>query len=638
MPSNINDVLIRIRVDNGAVSAAELDRIADSVTRLERRMDDASKSVDRTGESLDKSSKRGQRMRNTLGQIRGAARMGGMALVQMGMQGVAAGLKFNATLDSAKTSFTALLGSSDRAGRLTDRLAAVSSRSPLPLENYMNSAKHMLGFGVSARDVVPYLQSVNKAVVASGKGGPEMEKVAIALGQIKAKGRLTAEGLRGLSQAGIPASKILRKELGLTGKQMSNIGGEGIKADRAIRAITRGWEQQFGPAYKNASKTFDFQWAVVKKQFQKFLGEGLEPVISFLERKALPAGRRFLAWLNKLPNATKTLILGGAVVAGLAIFSGGLALVAGAIIAVGYVAFKYHKQIGNFVGAVVGWVTGAASSVASWVSTAAKNVRGFIGALIPVRVAIGGLRLAFRVLRPIAIGVFKAIREHVKLMAAIFRIGFNAIKIHIRTSWQVIRRVGAIVGNMVAIVSNLLRGNWRGAWNAARRLVSNAFGIIRAVARGAMSFIRTIPRQILSLFKGLPGRVGAVTSGLFNGIKTAFTTAINWVIGKWNGFLGMLRNVSIKVPGIKGIFGGTTIRIPGLPDDITPIGGGKDYKSKTSLLGAIGEGGFASASADASASVVKAGLAQPPDVKVYLDGRQIAHVVAERIDDAAALA
>jgi len=620
--------MLRLKVGGGSSASAEFHRVAVSSKKLERQVDD-------TAAATERADKRGQGMRNVLGQIRGMARLAGPALLQMGMQGVSAGLKYNAVLESANTAFTSFLGSSEKAEKLTAQLAATSSKSPLPVESYMNSAKHMLGFGVAARDVVPYLQSINKAAVVTGSGGAGMEQIAIALGQIKAKGKLTADGLRALKAAGVPANKILQKEFGLTGRQIRGIGGEGIKADRAIRAITRGWEKQFGPAYQKASKTFEFQWPIIKKQLEKFLGEGLEPVITFLEQKALPAGRRFLAWLNRLPNSTKSLIMGGAVIGALALFGGSLGLIVGGIIAVGVVAVKYRRQIGSFIGTIVGAVTGAVKAVGQWISTAAKNVKGFIGDLLPVRLLITRLRLQFMILKPIAIGVFKALREHVKFMVAVFKIGFSALKIQIRTAWEVIKRLGAIVGNVVAIISNLLRGDWRGAWNAAKRLVANVFGIIKAVARGAVTYIKTIPRQILSLFKSLPGRVSTAVSGLFNGIKTAFTNVLDWVINKWNGFLAFLRGVEIDLP-LAG-----SIRIPGIPKDLPPASNLKSPVKSSAML-PTGDVQLDKAGLPEGTNLMptdKAGggsCCGPVEVKVFLDSRQIALAVAEVVEDEAA--
>lgn len=40
----------------------------------------------------------------------------------------------------------------------------------------------------------------------------------------------------------------------------------------------------------------------------------------------------------------------------------------------------------------------------------------------------------------------------------------------------------------------------------------------------------------------MPGRINAVVGGLFDGIKNAFKTAVNWIITKWN-------NLELKIGG-----------------------------------------------------------------------------------------
>lgn len=64
-----------------------------------------------------------------------------------------------------------------------------------------------------------------------------------------------------------------------------------------------------------------------------------------------------------------------------------------------------------------------------------------------------------------------------------------------------------------------------------------AVGIrVRNVVGQLISSVRGKFNDFVGFFARLPGRVASVTKGLFNGVKNAFKSAINWVIGKWNNF------------------------------------------------------------------------------------------------------
>jgi hypothetical protein len=70
--------------------------------------------------------------------------------------------------------------------------------------------------------------------------------------------------------------------------------------------------------------------------------------------------------------------------------------------------------------------------------------------------------------------------------------------------------------------------------------------------------------QVVSFFTKLPGRISRATAGLFDGIKDAFRSSINWVIGKWNGLSFSIPGVNTHIPGV-GHVGGFTLGTPNIP-------------------------------------------------------------------------
>jgi phage tail tape-measure protein len=55
-----------------------------------------------------------------------------------------------------------------------------------------------------------------------------------------------SEEMRQLAEAGIPAYDILQEKLGLTYKQLQNLGDEAIPASVAINALVDGITERFG--------------------------------------------------------------------------------------------------------------------------------------------------------------------------------------------------------------------------------------------------------------------------------------------------------------------------------------------------------------------------------------------------------
>ncbi|WOI58600.1 phage tail tape measure protein [Streptomyces fradiae] len=67
--------------------------------------------------------------------------------------------------------------------------------------------------------------------------------------------------------------------------------------------------------------------------------------------------------------------------------------------------------------------------------------------------------------------------------------------------------------------------------------------------------------QMIAYVRSLPGRIGAATAGMWDGIKSAFRGALNWIIGRWNNFsfsVGGGSFMGVSIPRI-------TISTPDIP-------------------------------------------------------------------------
>lgn len=620
MPS-LNEVLLKLRVEGGQVVASEVNKVGDSVEGL-----------------AGKTEATGERSGAMMAGIKNAARVGGAALGVFGLQSVKAGLQFNSSFQSARATYSVFLGSAEKGQKFIDRLGEVSSKSPLRKTDYMEAAKQLLAFGMGANQTLKTLKSVNMAVVGTGKGADEMLRVVNILGQMKAQGRITGDEVRRLAEAGVPIQDILRKQLGLTSDEIKNIGDKGIAADKVIGQINKSWPKKFRKAYEEAKGTLGFQWSNLGKSFEQFQREALVPLAEWLASTGLPAATKFIGWILRLPQAAKSGTIALALLAGTAALIGGpWTLAIAAISAAVFVIVKYRKEIWGFLKPIVEWVTNAAGNVATWVSAAARNIAGFVKSLLPVKLAVLLIKGDVSMLADAFRKAWPVISFAVMVAARIIGVYAGIAWDYIKVGWNVIRRLGAIVGNVVGIISNLLRGKWGNAWKNARALVGNAVGLIKNSLGGMLKLVARIPRRILSVFKGLPGKIRSVASGMFDGVKEALRSALNWVINKFNSFLGTLRSIQIEIPGeIPGI-GGETIGIP-VPGDIPAAALGGNVRSPGSVL--IGEQGPEILSLPKGATVTpltgRNAVGGRIEVPVYLNGREIARAFSDELLNARA--
>jgi phage-related protein len=65
-------------------------------------------------------------------------------------------------------------------------------------------------------------------------------------------------------------------------------------------------------------------------------------------------------------------------------------------------------------------------------------------------------------------------------------------------------------------------------------LLVTHFGKIKSAATTVVHWVTDKFSALVGFITGLPAKIGHAASGMFDGIKNAFRSAVNWIVGKWN--------------------------------------------------------------------------------------------------------
>lgn len=153
----------------------------------------------------------------------------------------AAGLKTASDLEQSQIGFETMLGSAKKANDFLALITKTAAHTPFQLKGLTQASQKMLAFGFNVKDVIPDLTILGDAAAGLGIGAEGVDRLVIALGQIKAKGRVQGDEILQLTEAGIPAMKILQNELGLTADEYQDLQRKGkITAEDAIPALLKG--------------------------------------------------------------------------------------------------------------------------------------------------------------------------------------------------------------------------------------------------------------------------------------------------------------------------------------------------------------------------------------------------------------
>lgn len=188
----------------------------------------------------------------------------GVAIAGIG----AAAVKAAADMEQTRKAFTTLLKDATLAKDFLAELETFAANTPFELPGLLQASKKMLAFGFTANQVIPILTAVGDSAAALGMGQEGIDRLTIAIGQMQAKGKVSAEEMLQLAEAGIPAWQMLADAMGTSIPQAMKMAEKGtIDSATGIQAIISGMNSKFGGMMQEQSSTINGMLSNMKDSF-----------------------------------------------------------------------------------------------------------------------------------------------------------------------------------------------------------------------------------------------------------------------------------------------------------------------------------------------------------------------------------
>ncbi|MGE5572932.1 MAG: tape measure protein [Bacteroidota bacterium] len=265
-----------------------------------------------------------------------------LGLLGMGVGGaaltaatIAAPLRLAGSMEQAKIGFETMLGSAEKAGKFLRDLQRFAALTPFEFPELQDASKRLLAFGFRAEEILPTMTAIGNAASGLGIGAEGVNRLILAIGQMRAKAKVSGEEMRQLTEAGIPAWEMLAKAMGKTTAQVMKMSEKGlIPAGKAIDILVRGMNERFPNMMERQSRSLFGLWSTIKDTFNMSIlfrwGDGLSKAIKprlerlvdlftknedvvnrwgdTLERIALRAGDRVMTILERSFNKVDALL------------------------------------------------------------------------------------------------------------------------------------------------------------------------------------------------------------------------------------------------------------------------------------------------------------------------------------------
>lgn len=258
-----------------------LQQFNSGMAQVEQRGQQAASALSKVGNALTTGAGMGAgfaAMNTALSGITSMAGAAGSAIVGL-----------NSQLEQARIGFTAFTGSVEKSNQFVKQLQQFAATTTFEFPGLLQMSRSLTGMGVAAESVIPMLQKVGSVVMAMGGGEVEIKRINRALTQMIATGKVQADEMNQLAEAGIPAWKMLADSMGLTIGQVRKLSKEGqISAQDMLKAFNDfAVNNNLGDVLEKTSQTWQAATSNIIDGLRNITAEGMEPLFNMLRDGAV---------------------------------------------------------------------------------------------------------------------------------------------------------------------------------------------------------------------------------------------------------------------------------------------------------------------------------------------------------------
>ena len=212
--------------------------------------------------------------------------------------GVAAGVKYNGTIEQLETSFEVMTGSADKAAEIVEKLQKIGAETPFEFTDLANTTNMLMQFGFTADDAIESMQMLGDISQGSAQ---KMDSIARAYGKMSSAGKVSLEDINMMIDAGFnPLQEISES----TGESMQSlyerISDGALSVDEITAAMQRSTSEggKYFQSMEKQSQTFNGQMSTLSDNAQSLLGNVTEGFFQPLTENVLPEINNAISAIN----------------------------------------------------------------------------------------------------------------------------------------------------------------------------------------------------------------------------------------------------------------------------------------------------------------------------------------------------
>jgi tape measure domain-containing protein len=207
-----------------------------------------------------------------VGFAAGTIAVQGFGMALDGIKEAAVG--FNSKLEQTAIAWKTFTGSAEGAQAVIQQVQQIAASPPFEFEDVNRAALRFVNAGMSAQQALNFITPLSNAIAAVGGNSATVDEVSRAISQIGAKGKVSAEEINQLAEAGINGWNVLAQAIGKPIPVIQQMAQQGqISARQFNDAFAQffGAGSKFADAATDQAKSFQGSLSTISDQL-KFVG------------------------------------------------------------------------------------------------------------------------------------------------------------------------------------------------------------------------------------------------------------------------------------------------------------------------------------------------------------------------------
>ena len=443
-------------------------------------------------------------------------------------------LEASANMEVLRQGLDFVLGSSAETDKLINGMRDLGEQSAYDTNQLIPLARQWVNMGDDAETAVSKMTKIVDLGSAFGLTSDQIGSATLALTQMSSAGRINAQDMLQLTNAQIPAWKLLADAMGLSVAEVRELSQTGDLGEDAINTLWDAIEQRAKGATARMNGTLMACFSNLEEEAENSMATIGDIISNALNLKdILQSGsgmvQNFREMLGQIKESAQEEGLGQAIIDQVSNVSPELATLLG--------------NIGNFVGQFVNVL------VAGWQE--AWNTLGQLdlGAqLTAINDVVSLLGPVFLAAATVIIGAINLILPVIVGLANAFAAGYHNIYLYIMDTVNMVQSIPAVVSgiaqsiaqtfnNIGQSISQLVDSLGQTAsemFNGALQALDQAFtGLIQFITQTVSVIIQTVSSIIQAVSQAFTDFVSWLESTVWTPIRNAAVVAINFIVGSW---------------------------------------------------------------------------------------------------------